>query len=75
MTSSVGDPYRFKEARPICPILTSESREIVGWLYRWETGELMPLWFKGAVANCFVEVEETQEVRSALGKAPCSPSA
>lgn len=63
------------EARPICRILAQHSGEIVGWLYRWETGELMPLWLKEAMADCFVEIEETQEIRSALGKYPGSPSA
>ena len=35
-------------ARPIKNILDRNSREVVGWLYRWNNGELVPMWKDGS---------------------------
>ena len=31
-------------ARAIKRILDRQSREVVGWLYEWNTGEQVPMW-------------------------------
>ena len=31
-------------ARAIKRILDRQSRELVGWLYEWNTGEQVPMW-------------------------------
>ncbi len=31
-------------ARAIKRILDRQSREVVGWLYAWNTGEQVPMW-------------------------------
>ena len=35
-------------ARPVKRILDRESGDVVGWLYEWNTGELVPRWKDGA---------------------------
>jgi hypothetical protein len=35
------------EAKPIKRILDRQSREVVGWLYEWDTGEFVPMWKRG----------------------------
>ncbi len=34
-------------AEPIKRILDRETREVVGWLYKWNTGSLVPMWKDG----------------------------
>lgn len=35
-------------AHPIKRIVDVETNELVGWLYRWNTGEDAPMWMKGS---------------------------
>jgi len=35
---------RRKHATPIRRILDRESGKVVGWLYEWNTGALVPMW-------------------------------
>jgi hypothetical protein len=35
------------EAQPIIRILDRQSRDVVGWLYEWNTGEFVPMWKQG----------------------------
>lgn len=35
------------EAKAIKRILDVRTREIVGWLYEWNTGEILPRWKDG----------------------------
>ena len=35
------------EAKAIKRILDARTREVVGWLYEWNTGEQVPLWKDG----------------------------
>ena len=32
------------DAKPIKRILDRKTLEVVGWLYEWNTGELLPMW-------------------------------
>ena len=36
------------EAQAVTRILDRETREVVGWLYLWNTGALVPKWKNGA---------------------------
>jgi hypothetical protein len=36
-----------EEARPVQRILDRETRQLVGWLYEWNTGERMAMWKNG----------------------------
>lgn len=36
-----------EEARPVQCILDRETRQLVGWLYEWNTGERMAMWKNG----------------------------
>jgi hypothetical protein len=33
-----------RHARPIKRILDRNTRKVVGWLYEWNTGALVPMW-------------------------------
>lgn len=33
-----------RHARPIKRILDRKTRKVVGWLYEWNTGALVPMW-------------------------------
>lgn len=35
------------EAEPVKRILDAKTGEIVGWLYKWNTGALVPKWKNG----------------------------
>lgn len=35
---------RTEQARAIKRVLDMRSREVVGWLYRWDTGHLAVMW-------------------------------
>jgi len=37
-------PSKKRHARAIKRILDSKSREIVGWLYEWNTGQIAVMW-------------------------------
>ena len=37
-----------RDAKPIKRILDRKTLEVVGWLYEWNTGELLPMWKSGA---------------------------
>lgn len=39
------------EAKAIKRILDARTREVVGWLYQWNTGELSPRWKNGRKEN------------------------
>ncbi len=41
------------DAKPIRRILDRKTLEVVGWLYEWNTGELLPMWKSGA-CNDFI---------------------
>ena len=46
------------EAEPVKRIISNTTDEIVGWLYRWNTGEEMPRW----ISDCKTDVRfETYE--------------
>lgn len=36
-----------RNAKPIKRILDRKTLEVVGWLYEWNTGELLPMWKSG----------------------------
>lgn len=40
-----------KHAKPIKRILDRKTRELVGWLYQWNTGHLAPMWKDGPREN------------------------
>ena len=42
-------------AEPIKYILDSTTRDVVGWLYKWNTGALVPMWKNGACDNVIYE--------------------
>ncbi len=39
------------DAKPIKRILDRKTLEVVGWLYEWNTGELLPMWKSGAATD------------------------
>ena len=39
------------EAKAIKRILDAKTREVVGWLYEWNTGEILPRWKDGRREN------------------------
>lgn len=41
--------------RAIKRILNRESREVVGWLYEWNTGEQEPMWKNGRCRDIIYE--------------------
>ena len=43
------------EAYPIDRILDRETREVVGWLYRWDNDDLVPMWKDGPKTNVIYE--------------------
>ncbi|QDA36036.1 hypothetical protein E4191_18040 (plasmid) [Paracoccus liaowanqingii] len=40
----VGVPGVREQAYPIKRVLDQESRKVVGWLYRWNTGQVAVMW-------------------------------
>lgn len=42
-------------AEPIKFILDRDTRNVVGWLYKWNTGALVPMWKNGACLNVIYE--------------------
>ncbi|SFH28499.1 hypothetical protein SAMN04488020_109113 [Palleronia marisminoris] len=40
----VSRPSKKRHARAIKRVLDSKSREIVGWLYEWNTGQIAVMW-------------------------------
>lgn len=42
-------------AEPIKFILDRETRAVVGWLYQWNTGALVPMWKDGKRQNVIYE--------------------
>ena len=43
------------EAQPIIRILDRQSRDVVGWLYEWNTGEFVPMWKQGRQEDVIFE--------------------
>ena len=43
------------EAKAIERILDAKTREVVGWLYQWNTGALAPMWKDGRKTNVIYE--------------------
>lgn len=43
------------EAQPIRRILDRQSRELVGWIYEWNTGEHLPKWKDGKRTDVIYE--------------------
>lgn len=43
------------EAKAIKRILDVRTREVVGWLYEWNTGEILPRWKDGRRENIIYE--------------------
>ncbi|MBK0328767.1 hypothetical protein I5535_15865 [Rhodobacteraceae bacterium F11138] len=54
--SSAADKERL-EARAIGRILDRQTREIVGWVYEWNTGERAHLWKNGEREDVVFEDE------------------
>ena len=46
---------KFMEARAIKRILDGETREVVGWLYEWNTGGTSSMWKDGPRRNVVYE--------------------
>ncbi|WP_143076375.1 hypothetical protein [Roseovarius lutimaris] len=44
-----------RTAEPIKFILDSDTRDVVGWLYKWNTGALVPMWKDGKRQNVVYE--------------------
>ncbi len=44
------------EAQPIIRILDRQSRDVVGWLYEWNTGEFVPMWKQGRREDVIFEL-------------------
>jgi hypothetical protein len=42
-------------AEPIRRILDRSTREVVGWLYEWNTGSLVPMWKNGRKSDVVYE--------------------
>ena len=42
-------------AKPIKRILDRETREVVGWLYEWNTGAQVPMWKNGRKTDVVYE--------------------
>ena len=42
-------------AEPINRILDRKSRKVVGWLYKWNTGSLVPMWKNGKQSDVIYE--------------------
>ncbi len=42
-------------AEPIKRILDKKTRQVVGWLYQWNTGELVPSWKDGRKSDVIYE--------------------
>ena len=47
------------EAEPIKRILDAKTREVVGWLYQWNTGALAPMWKDGRKTNVIGSVRNS----------------
>jgi hypothetical protein len=43
------------EAQPCKRILDRQSRDVVGWLYEWNTGEFVPMWKQGRQEDVIFE--------------------
>jgi hypothetical protein len=41
---SEGGAVELRHAHPVKRILDRKSRNIVGWLYEWNTGQIAPMW-------------------------------
>lgn len=42
-------------AEPVKRILDRSTREVVGWLYEWNTGSLVPMWKCGRKSDVVYE--------------------
>lgn len=42
-------------AEPIKRILDRKTRDVVGWLYKWNTGKFMPMWKDGKRVDVIYE--------------------
>ncbi len=43
------------DAKPIKRILDRNTRKVIGWLYEWNTGELLPMWKSGVYKDVIYE--------------------
>lgn len=43
------------QARAVKRIFDKSSRELVGWLYEWNTGEVVPRWQREAFEDVYYE--------------------
>ena len=46
---------RKEEARAIKRVLDARTREVVGWLYEWNTDQISVMWKDGARKNVIYE--------------------
>ena len=44
-----------RHAEPIKVIRDKNTLDVVGWLYKWNTGALVPMWKDGKCTNVFFE--------------------
>ena len=44
-----------RHAEPIKIIRDKDTLDVVGWLYKWNTGALVPMWKDGKCANVIFE--------------------
>ncbi len=44
-----------EQAHPIKRVLDQNSREVVGWLYRWNTGQVAVMWKRERCENVIYE--------------------
>lgn len=56
MPGKTNTPDLLLEARLICRLLCPETEKLVGWLYQWENGTLMPMWLNGSPQTVKLEV-------------------
>lgn len=52
MNGSLGER---EQAHPIKRVLDQKSREVVGWLYRWNTGHVAVMWKGDRCENVIYE--------------------
>lgn len=53
--TTVREAKQRQTAEPIKFILDRETRAVVGWLYKWNTGALVPMWKDGKRQNVIYE--------------------
>ncbi len=46
---------RRRQARPVKRIIDKKTRQVVGWLYQWDSGHLAPMWKAGRCENVVYE--------------------